>query len=267
MTIAARDREREQQLGLAERLSSTLCGVGSAVARRALRTTDVQLASNAALATDWLRPFITDVCAEVNSAVDVGKKVLVEGTQGAGLSLYHSRCYPKATSRDTNAAAFMSEVGLSPRLVSEVVLVFRTFPIRVAGRQAGPLNNELTWEQLRARSNSPVPLREYTSVTQKLRRIGEFDWEDARRAIMLNRPTKLAVNFLDYLDFENRSVSAWTALTPIAQKFVGDLETVCGAPALFLGTGPHLSDNILRMHMDALPSFTKQNNITSILNT
>ena len=71
--------------------------------------------------------------------MDSGKKVLVEGTQGSGLSVYHSTFYPKATSRDTNAAGFISEVGLSPRLVSEIVLVFRTFPIRVAGVQAGPL--------------------------------------------------------------------------------------------------------------------------------
>src|ERR1019366_4873057 len=58
-------------------------------------------------------------CAEADSAVDSGKKVLVEGTQGSGLSVYHSAYYPKATSRDTNAAGFLSEVGLSPRIVSE----------------------------------------------------------------------------------------------------------------------------------------------------
>jgi len=256
MVIAAADRERERQLGLAERLSSTLCGVGSAVARRALRTTDVQLASDAALATDWLRPFITDVSAEVNSAVDVGKKVLIEGTQGSGLSLYHSPYYPKTTSRDTNAAAFVSEVGLSPRLVSEVVLVFRTFPIRVAGPQAGLLKNEITWEQLQRDSNSPFALHEYTSVTHRLRRVGGFDWADARRASLLNRPTKLAVNFLDYLDFENRGVSTWESLTPTAQKFVDDLKTVCSAPAFLLGTGPHLSDSIFRVQPLPLPRLT-----------
>lgn len=145
MVITAEDREHERRLAMSERLSSTLCGVGSAVARRALRTGDVDLAANAAAASQtWLRPFLTDVSAEANSAVDSGKKVLVEGTQGSGLSLYHSPYYPKATSRDTNAAGFVSEVGLSPRLVSEIVLVFRTFPIRVAGAQAGPLHEEIT---------------------------------------------------------------------------------------------------------------------------
>ena len=254
MVITADDRDHERRLGLSERLSSTLCGVGSAVSRRVLRGSEVQLAASAAMTQNWLRPFITDVSAEANSAVDRGKKVLIEGTQGSGLSLYHSSHYPKATSRDTNAAGFASEVGLSPRLVSEIVVVFRTFPIRVAGDQAGPLSAELTWEQLQVESNSPVALHEYTTVTHKLRRIGRFDRAAAERAAMLNRPTKVAVNFLDYLDFTNRGVAEWTSLTPSARRFVEDLEQTCGAPAFCLGTGPHLSDNTLRGGLGVLSS-------------
>ena len=244
MVITSEDREQEHRLAMSERLSSTLCGVGSAVARRALRTQDVDLAANAATTSHpWLRPFLTDVSAETNSAVDSGKKVLVEGTQGSGLSLYHSSYYPKATSRDTNAAGFISEVGLSPRLVSEVLLVFRTFPIRVAGAQAGPIHDEITWERLQAESHSPVPLHEYTSVTHKLRRVGRFDWGAARRAITLNRPTMLALNFIDYLSFENRGASDWTALSQDARTFVHELEQL-GPPVCHLGTGPHLADNV-----------------------
>lgn len=247
MVITIKDRGREQRLGLRERLSSTLCGVGSAVARRALRTSDVHLAASTAATQEWLRPFITDVSAEANSAVDNGQKVLVEGTQGSGLSLYHSLYYPKTTSRDTTAAGFISEVGLSPRLVSEVVLVFRTFPIRVAGAQAGPLSEELTWEQLQVESNSPIPLHEYTSVTHKLRRLGRFDWEAAKTAVRLNRPTRIAVNFLDYLDFKNRGASQWAELSSGAIAFLENLEATCGAEAVYIGTGPCLSDNIGRL--------------------
>jgi adenylosuccinate synthase len=250
MVIDAADCERERRIGLRERLSSTLCGVGSAVSRRALRTDDVQLAAHAARNHEWLRPLITDVSAETNAAVDKGGKVLVEGTQGSGLSLYHSEFYPKATSRDTNAAGFLSEVGLSPRLVSEIVLVFRTFPIRVAGSQAGPLHEEITWEQLQVESGSPVPLHEYTSVTHKLRRLGRFDWEVARHAVRLNRPTKIAINFLDYLDYGNRGASNWNGLTSGGRVFVESLEAACGAPAVWLGTGPRLADNLNRAVAD-----------------
>lgn len=266
MIITHEDRDQEQRLALAERLSSTLCGVGSAVARRALRSADVSLAANAAMSNEWLRPFLTDVSAEVNSAVDSGKKVLIEGTQGSGLSLYHSLHYPKTTSRDTNAAAFVSEVGLSPLLVSEVVLVFRTFPIRVAGVQAGPLQNELTWEQLQEESRSPSPLREYTSVTRKERRIGRFDWDAAKRAVMLNRPTKLAVNFLDYLDFENRGAPRWNDLTQNARGFVGSLEEL-GIPVYYAGVGPRLTDNILLTPLPGSPVCVSPDNSKRQLQT
>ena len=262
MVITSDDREHERRLAMSERLSSTLCGVGSAVARHALRTTDVNLAASAAVSHDWLRPFLTDVSGEANSAVDRGKKVLIEGTQGSGLSLYHTSHYPKATSRDTNAAGFVSEVGLSPRLVSEVGMVFRTFPIRVAGAQAGPLKEELSWEQLQTESGSPCPLHEYTTVTHKLRRIGRFDWKTAKRAVAINRPTKLAVNFLDYLDYTNHGVSEWEALTPDAKSFVEDLEQFGGAPAFCLGTGQRLADNIIRSHLGASQNVAEENLLT-----
>lgn len=245
MVITPDDRENEKRLALSERLSSTLCGVGSAVARRALRAKDVELAASAAARHEWLGPFLTDVSMEANEAVDKGRSVLIEGTQGSGLSLYHSQHYPKTTSRDTNAAGFVSEVGLSPRLVSEVVLVFRTFPIRVCGPQAGPLNEELTWEELQDESGSPSPLHEYTSVTHKLRRVGRFDWRDAKLAFALNRPTRIALNFVDYLSFENRAASDWESLTENARTFVRDLQQF-GAPVCYIGTGPRLADNIGR---------------------
>lgn len=57
MIVEESDRETEAQLGLRERLSSTLCGVGAAVARRALRGADVRLARHAATKEKWLQEF------------------------------------------------------------------------------------------------------------------------------------------------------------------------------------------------------------------
>lgn len=253
MVITPDDRENETRLGLSERLSSTLCGVGAAVARRALRAQDVELAASAAARHRWLGRFLTDVSVETNDAVDKGKSVLIEGTQGSGLSLYHSLHYPKTTSRDTNAAGFVSEVGLSPRVVSEIVLVFRTFPIRVCGSQAGPLSEELTWEELQNESDSPSPLHEYTSVTRKLRRVGRFDWHAAKRASSLNRPTRFALNFVDHLSFGNRGASQWENLTESARTFVHDLQRL-GAPVCYIGTGPRLEDNINRHQSECRPN-------------
>ena len=241
MIIEQRDRDRESELQLRDRLSSTLCGVGSAVARRALRGTDVKLAGQYAGEVPWLADLITDVSEEANSAMDRGKKVLIEGTQGFGLSLYHSDSYPKATSRDTTASAFLSEVGLSPLFVTEIVLVLRTFPIRVAGPQAGPLKDEITWDMLQRESGSPYPIHEMTTVSKKLRRIGRFDWKLAQTAVRYNRPTKIAVNGLDYIDYTNAGVKSANELSCRAKEFLARVEHSLSAPVEFCGTSPSVT--------------------------
>jgi adenylosuccinate synthase len=238
MIIEVSDKERESDLKLRERLSSTLCGVGSAVARRVLRGADVRTAEIASKNLSWLEPLITNVSEETNSALDKGKSVLVEGTQGYGLSLYHSDSYPKATSRDTTAAAFLSEVGLSPRLVTEIVLVFRTFPIRVSGAQAGPLNDEITWEIVQKESGYPHPIHEMTTVSKKLRRVARFDWSLASNAVAMNRPTIIALNGLDYLLFDNEGAPCFSELSPSAREFIGRMEKDLGVPVAFCGTSP-----------------------------
>lgn len=242
MVIEAADKQHEKELQLRERLSSTLCGVGSAVARRALRGDDVRTAAMAARRVPWLSELITDVSEEANAALDRGRKVLVEGTQGFGLSLYHSDSYPKATSRDTTAAGFLSEVGLSPLLVSEIVLVFRTFPIRVAGDQAGPLKDEITWEVLQKESGYHCPIQEMTTVSKKVRRIGRFDWGLAARAVQFNRPSRLAINGIDYLDCQNRGRQRLGDVTNAAKAFLRRVELELGSPAAFVGTGPSLAE-------------------------
>jgi adenylosuccinate synthase len=241
--IEEKDREVERTLRLRERLSSTLCGVGAAVSRRVLRGDDAKLVRDVVKRHPWLEGMIVEngVSTEVNTALDKGKKVLIEGTQGFGLSLYHSGYYPRSTSRDTTASGFLSEVGVSPRMATEIVVVFRTFPIRVAGLQAGPLREEITWEQVRKESGYPHVIEERTSVTNKLRRVARFDWELARKAITINRPTRLAVNGLDYIDYKNHGVVDFDSLTDIAKDFVEHVQALCSCDVSYLGTGPRLS--------------------------
>ena len=244
MIIEERDRQSERDLQLRERLSSTLCGVGSAVARKVLRGDDVHLAESTAAHEPWLKPFLTDVSVEINEGVDQGKKVLVEGTQGFGLSLYHSNVYPKTTSRDTSAAGCISECGISPKLVTEIVLVLRTFPIRVAGQQAGPMYEETSWEDIRKSSGYPDSIAEYTTVTGKMRRVGRFDVELARRAVEVNRPTKLAINFLDYLNYRNRLATSEGMLTSETMVFIEGIASALGVPAAYLGVNARTEGTI-----------------------
>lgn len=243
MIVEGTDRDAEVGLGMNDRLSSTQSGVGSAVARRALRQKDVRLARD--VKDDWFSRLITDVADECNSSLDVGKKVLVEGTQGFGLSLYHSHHYPKTTSRDTSAAGFLSEVGLSPLQVTEIVVVFRTFPIRVAGGQAGPLRDETDWETVQRESGYPTPIREYTTVTQKLRRVARFDWDLARFTVDRNRPTRIAVMGFDYLDYGDFRKTQTGTFGEKSERFLSQFAFEVGQID-YLGTGPGLNDIVLR---------------------
>lgn len=75
-----------------------------------------------------------------------GAKICLEGTQGELLD-FHMGPWPYVTSRQTTPAAWVAEAGLSPSLNYEIVLVARTYPIRVAGN-SGPMPNEISWPML-----------------------------------------------------------------------------------------------------------------------
>lgn len=231
--ISPSEGEEEAELRLRDRLGSTLSGTGIGVANRVLRKPDFKLAKD----VPELQGYLTDVSAEVNEAVDKNGKVLVEGTQGFGLSVYHSPHYPYATSRDTTASGFLSEVGVSPRLVTDIVMAIRTFPIRVAGN-SGPLNDEITWEELRERSGYPTDIRELTTTTKKVRRVGLFDLELVRRAVLVNRPTQVALHGADYLSWHNKSLRDYQGLTPDTKSFVESLNRSLGESITLIGTGP-----------------------------
>ena len=89
---------------------------------------------------------LADTEALLNYAIDEGAQVLLEGTQGQLLDLYLGP-YPYVTHKQTGPAQWMLEAGLSPALPTEIVLVLRTFPIRVAGN-SGPMPGEMGWPEV-----------------------------------------------------------------------------------------------------------------------
>lgn len=172
---------------------------------------------------------IGDTAAILNEQIDQGVPVLLEGTQGSGLSLVHGP-WPFCTSSDTNAAQLAVDAGVAPQLITDVILVARSFPIRVAGN-SGPLPQETTFEAL----GQP---EERTTVTKKVRRIGIWTDELVRRAIMLNRPTEIALTFGDYLDKSAHGCTMWDALPTGLRDYVADLEERLGVHVNMIGTGP-----------------------------
>jgi len=230
VTEQDRQAEREELQGIA----STCSGTGAALIRRMTRKSDVRLARR----SDALRARcrVEPVAPLLHRTLDCDGNVIVEGTQGFALSLLHGPDYPFVTSRDTTAAGFAMEVGLSPRLVENIIMVMRTFPIRVGGA-SGPFANEISWEEIQSISGAPEVVPEYTSVTKRLRRVAKFDMELVKIACQYNRPTGLAVMGLDRLDYRNTELKDPDQLTDRAQAFLCNVELATGLRVQFAGTG------------------------------
>jgi len=231
--ISKKDIDKERQSKLDKRIGSTCTGVGFAVSKRVLREKNVKMAKD----IPELRDYIADVPEELALYRKRNKRIIIEGTQGFGLSVYHSPYYPYVTSRDTTAAGFLSEVGISPLEVSDIVMVIRTFPIRVGGN-SGPLPNEIDWGTIQIESGYPYEIKEFTSVTKRLRRVGRFDIELVKRAINVNKPTHIALMGVDYIDYKNKGVRDFNKLTKKAKDFISYLEKELETKISFIGTGP-----------------------------
>lgn len=162
-----------------------------------------------------------------------GANVLLEGTQGSGLSLVHGP-WPFVTSADTNAAQLCADAGLSPLLLTDVLLVVRTYPIRVAGN-SGPLKDEISWEEMSKRIGKPV--KEKTTVTLKTRRVGEWDWDLLRRSVTLNSPTGIALTFLDYIDPLSEGATKINGISSSSKEFMFKVVEAAKCPINYVGTG------------------------------
>lgn len=236
MIISPRDIADEEQLK--KDIGSTGSGTGAATARRILRR---KLSTKLARHVPELRPFIGDGFSVLERAYFGGERILLEGTQGTGLSLYHG-AYPYVTSRDTTAMGCLAEAGIPPRWVRKVLMVCRTYPIRVqnpTGGTSGPLTS-ISWSEISRRSGVPVRelwANEKTSTTHRRRRVGEFDWALLRRAALLNGATDIALTFADYISVKNRLASRFDQLTPETIQFIDEVERVSGLPVSMVAVG------------------------------
>ncbi|MCS7111187.1 MAG: adenylosuccinate synthetase [Ignisphaera sp.] len=207
---------------LVREVGSTLQGVGFAMADRVLRR--LKLAKD----FEILKNIVTDVSFEVNSALDNGELVYIEGVQGTFLSLYHGT-YPHVTSRDTISSAFASEVGVGPKRVDDVMVVFKSYVTRVGG---GPLDNELTYEEAKR-----LGLIEIATVTGRVRRAALFNIDLAKKAVMLNSATQIAITKLDALYPDAKCIREWDKLPHHAKVWLENLESTLRVPITIISTG------------------------------
>lgn len=224
-------KDLEMSLSLNEHIGSTLSGTGAAVIARAKR--DKYNLVMMAKDIEELKPFLIDTKAYMNSLLTNGDHIVIEGTQGYGLSNFHAKCYPYATSRDTTAAYFLAEAGLSPFDVEHIVMAIRTFPIRVAG-DSGPLENEVDWQTVSRESGAELSFEEKTTVTHRVRRVARFSPMIVKEAINANKPNVLVLNHLDYIDYSNKN---GTSLSNLQKKFVREVEYLLNHEVNHYGNG------------------------------
>jgi adenylosuccinate synthase len=227
-----------QEKLLLDTISSTAQGVGAAMARKIMGrggklTPSVRMAKD----VPELGPFIRDGQALLEKTFVRGERVLLEGTQGTTLGLHHG-LYPWVTSRETTVAGCLADAGIASTRVRRVVMVCRTYPIRVGG-PSGRMKLEITYKELAARSGldeNDLKAAEKTTTTNKQGRFAEFDWEQLHRSTLLNGPTDIALTFVDYLSKENRNAFRFDQLQPDTVRFIQEVERVSGVPVSLIST-------------------------------
>jgi adenylosuccinate synthase len=212
-------------------VGSTGTGTGPANSDRIMRQAKI------AGSESTLKEYVDNVSSRINSTLDAGKLVLVEGTQGTLLSLYHGG-YPYVTSKDVSASAICSDVGVGPKRVSEVVVVFKSYTTRVG---SGSLDGELSPEETVKRG-----WQEFGSVTGRLRRAAPFNFKLARESVTLNSATQIGLTKLDTLFPESSHVREFDGLPKEAKAFVQEIEAELSTPVVYIGTGPDAEDIIER---------------------
>lgn len=225
---------RLAEAGLKDDIGSTGKGVGACRISRIHRNVDYNLLANkyAGYITKVLRLKMADVANLLHQAISIGENVLLEGTQGSGLSLIHGK-FPYCTSNDTNASQIVADAGIAPHKVTDVILVVRSHPIRVGGN-SGFMKNEIDFDQLSDKLGRDV--LEHTTVTKKVRRIAEWDEQVFLKAVTLNAPTQIALTFADYISNDDFEIDSYEQLSEDTTNFIAYLELF--APVMFVGTSP-----------------------------
>lgn len=266
MVITEEHRIAEREM---VRSGSTFKGCGVAQAQKIVRDPKVKLWKdldreiketlgdlNAMMSTDTYKIYstlskYTEVAETqfiVNNAINEGTDVVIEGSQGYDLDINYGLPYPHTTSRQCNAGQLVADCGISPMLVTDIVMVIRPYPIRISNQtdlgieiSSGNYDgaNEITWDIVKQRCGAPdeVELMEMTTVTKKMRRVFELNMNRLVEAVMVNRPTEIALNFGQYIDYSILGRNEAIELTDKILEFKNNIESATGVRVTLIGTG------------------------------
>ncbi|MEM4884676.1 MAG: adenylosuccinate synthetase, partial [Saccharolobus sp.] len=188
-----------------------------------------------------LEKFLCNIPDKLVNYLEMMENVTVEGTQGHFLSLYHGE-YPYVTSRNTTASGILSEIGIGPKYVDEVIVVFKSYITRVGN---GPLEGEISEEEAKR-----LNLIEYGTVTGRMRRVAKFNIRLAKEVIRINSATQVAITKLDALYKDAYKIREYDKLPIEAKRWLDEIQQELKVPITLIGTGEDALDMIdLRKEM------------------
>jgi len=211
---------------LSKKIGSTGSGCGPANSDRVMRI------SPQAKDVPELKEYLLDVPKAIDDALKLDQTVLLEGTQGFGISLYYGT-YPFVTSKDTSASQIAADNGVGPTKIDDVIVVFKAYPTRVG---EGPFSTEMT-----AAKSDAMGIQEFGTVTHRKRRIGGWDGDMARYSAMINGCTQAAITGIDRIDKACFGVTEYKNLTKKAKDFIKQAEEDIGSPVTLISTGPEMT--------------------------
>ena len=227
-----------------------------------------------------LRPYIADTALLLNQALEAGKTVLLEGSQGTLLDVDHGT-YPFVTSSNPTAGGACTGSGIGPTKIERVIGIVKAYTTRVG---SGPFPTELEnedGEKLRTIGH------EYGTTTGRNRRCGWYDAPIARFAVRINGLTDFfltkldvltgwekipvcvaydidgqrveevpssqtdfhhAVPIYEYLPGWSEDISKARSLSDLpknARDYISFLEEISGAPMSAIGVGPGRDETIV----------------------
>lgn len=213
-----------------KRISSTLKGGGSCASRKIMRI------AKTAKDEPKLKRWVSNTTDTLQDMLRKGATVLVESAQGFDLSLNHGYKYPYVTSRDITPMSIMNNAGIPHVWLGDIYGAIRTYPIRVGnvydedGAMVGysgpcyPDQDEITWEDLKKLSGSESSLVERTTVTNKVRRVFTFSYDQLDKFIYTCAPNKLFINFINHINARDEGVTSFLGLSEKSARWVLDLE-------------------------------------------
>ncbi len=228
-----------------------------------------------------IKPLVIDSIAYLNDALEEGKSLLLEGSQGTLLDI-DLGTYPYVTSSHPTSGGFTIGAGIAPNKIDEVVGIMKAYTTRVG---KGPFVTEEkgeTGDLIREKGH------EFGVTTGRPRRCGWLDLVIVRHAARVNGLTSIAMTLLDVLsgfdeikacvgyeingevvkDFpaelwllaeakpiyqtfkgwqeDITSVKSYAELPEAAKQYIDFIEDYLNLPVAYVSVGPDRSQTIIR---------------------